>query len=164
MTVYVDAARHKTGPRGRVKYCHLTADSVEELHAFALKIGVKRCWFEVSRRGVPHYDLNEKMRSTALENGARCLTSLSSVREKVQRTLGTNARDYLRRRSESPAGREGEEAGSIPARGQVCPSTPAAGGDSQVNPSCCSGSMPGCVPGDGSSNLSLGTNRRSMQS
>lgn len=70
MSVYVDAARHRTGPKGRKKYCHMTADSEEELHAFAAFIGVKRCWFERSRKGVPHYDLDERKRVLALEAGA----------------------------------------------------------------------------------------------
>lgn len=61
---------HKTGPRGRKRYCHMTADSLEELHQFAELIGVKRCWFERSRRGVPHYDLSEEKRILALEMGA----------------------------------------------------------------------------------------------
>jgi hypothetical protein len=67
--VYVDSAIWKR-PNGRKRYCHMTADSVEELHAFAAKIGVKRCWYERSRRGVPHYDLSEEKRLLALENGA----------------------------------------------------------------------------------------------
>ena len=57
----------------------MTADSVEELHEFAQAIGVKRHWFERSRKGVPHYDLCEEKRSWALAMGAverRCLTSL----------------------------------------------------------------------------------------
>ncbi len=44
----------------------MTADTVEELHVFAEKIGVKRCWFERSRRGVMHYDLNPTNRSKAI--------------------------------------------------------------------------------------------------
>ncbi len=69
MTVYVDAAiwRRKNG---RKKYCHMTADTEWELHAFANFIGVKGCWYEKSRRGVPHFDLNEEARARALAAGA----------------------------------------------------------------------------------------------
>jgi len=70
MTTYVDAAIHRR-PNGRKKYCHLTADSVDELHDFALSIGVKKCWFEKSRKGVPHYDLSEEWRAVAVSRGAR---------------------------------------------------------------------------------------------
>ena len=68
--VYVDSAIHKKSPNGRKRYCHMTADSLEELHSFAEKIGVKKCWFERSRRGVAHYDLDETARARALEQGA----------------------------------------------------------------------------------------------
>lgn len=68
--VKVDSPIHRRSPRGRVRYCHMTADSLDELHAFAESIGVKRCWFERSRRGVPHYDLNPEARRRAVEAGA----------------------------------------------------------------------------------------------
>jgi uncharacterized protein DUF4031 len=70
VTVRVDAIGFRTGPRGRKKYYHMTADTPEELHAFAALLGVKRCWFEKSRRGVPHYDLDEYERNLALDLGA----------------------------------------------------------------------------------------------
>ena len=71
VTAWVDSAIHKTSGKGRVKYCHLTADSVEELHAFAREAGIKRFWFHRSRKGVPHYDLNPENRKRALEAGAK---------------------------------------------------------------------------------------------
>lgn len=70
MTIYVDSAIHRTGPRGRKRYCHMTADTVEELHAFARFLGVKRCWFETSRSGTKHYDIDEATREIALSMGA----------------------------------------------------------------------------------------------
>lgn len=48
---------------------HLTADTLEELHAFARKIGLRRGWFQGSSR-VPHYDLTEARRDRALAAGA----------------------------------------------------------------------------------------------
>ena len=36
---------------------HLVADSLPELHAFAEKIGLHRCYFEGVRKRHPHYDL-----------------------------------------------------------------------------------------------------------
>lgn len=64
--IRLDAPIHKRSPRGRVKYCHMTADSERELHEFASRAGIPRHWFERSRRGVPHYDLNPENRRKAL--------------------------------------------------------------------------------------------------
>lgn len=50
--------------RGRL-FCHLTADNVEELHAFVLQIGLKRCWFHNSK-SAPHYDLSSAFRVKAM--------------------------------------------------------------------------------------------------
>jgi hypothetical protein len=70
MALWVDAAIHKTSGKGRVKHCHLLADTPEELHAFAEKAGIKRFWFHRSRKGVPHYDLNPENRLKAIRSGA----------------------------------------------------------------------------------------------
>jgi hypothetical protein len=51
------------------KACHLYADDVKELHAFAVLIGQKPWWFQ-NRPGFPHYDLTAGMRSRALLRGA----------------------------------------------------------------------------------------------
>jgi hypothetical protein len=55
--------------RGTFRY-HLTADSREELHAFAARVGARRCWYHLSRRGVPHYDVTWTQRVLALALGA----------------------------------------------------------------------------------------------
>ena len=67
MPVYVD--KTKTKYRGMVM-CHLLADSLDELHAMAKVIGMRREWFQISRTGVPHYDIPLFRRSMAIENGA----------------------------------------------------------------------------------------------
>lgn len=67
MAVYVDAAlRAKAGKF----WCHLFADSTEELHAFAKRIGLKRCWFETSNNGLPHYDIHSFQIVEAISAGA----------------------------------------------------------------------------------------------
>lgn len=43
MTVYVDDMR---APFGRMKMCHMVADSDAELHAMAARIGVARRWHQ----------------------------------------------------------------------------------------------------------------------
>jgi len=50
-------------------YAHLFADSLEELHIFAKKIGLKRHWFQ--NKKYPHYDLTTKrMKAKAIRAGA----------------------------------------------------------------------------------------------
>ncbi len=75
MTTYVDdmlmAAEVRNGTTvHRSRWSHLTADTVEELHEFAVrKLGLKRSWFRDGRH--PHYDLTEGMRYKALRLGAQ---------------------------------------------------------------------------------------------
>ena len=56
--------------RNNGQWCHLTADTPEELHAFAARIGLKRQWAQVSRKGILHYDLTPGRRRQAIAAGA----------------------------------------------------------------------------------------------
>jgi hypothetical protein len=50
--------------------CHLTTDGdLEELHAFAISIGLRRGWFQ-NHVLCPHYDLTPRKRALALSKGA----------------------------------------------------------------------------------------------
>lgn len=50
-------------------WCHLVADSLEELHAMAAQIGIDATRFQWQGRH-PHYDLSEQRRGLALRAGA----------------------------------------------------------------------------------------------
>lgn len=72
MSVYVDPLIDygwKLGPS-----CHMVADTLEELHAMAEKIGMKRSWFQDKEHSMPHYDLVASKRKLAVQNGAVELT------------------------------------------------------------------------------------------
>lgn len=78
MTVYIDGA-FLPAQVGRLKsrWCHMTADTVEELHVFAESIGMRRTWFQpdhrpgvLSIRGSWHYDVTAGRRPAALRAGA----------------------------------------------------------------------------------------------
>lgn len=48
--------------------CHLTADTIKELHKFAKSIGLRRSWYQPKSK--PHYDLTPGKRIRALKAGA----------------------------------------------------------------------------------------------
>lgn len=70
MTVYVDDM-HKfpMGRYGRMRMSHLIADTDDEMHAMADRIGVARRWFQRVPSG-NHYDIALSKRALAVEAGA----------------------------------------------------------------------------------------------
>jgi hypothetical protein len=72
MSVYVDHA-FAVGDWGRWSGGgHMQADTLDELHAFAARIGMRREWFQ-SKPGRPendHYDLPRALRELAITLGA----------------------------------------------------------------------------------------------
>ena len=66
MTVYVDDA--VTLWRGR-RWAHLMADTLDELHAFAERLGLPRRAFQDKTSGA-HYDVNAALREQAIALGA----------------------------------------------------------------------------------------------
>ena len=66
MSVYVDDA--VTLWRGR-RWAHMMADTLDELHAMAVRLGMPRRTFQDKRSGA-HYDLTEELREQALRLGA----------------------------------------------------------------------------------------------
>jgi len=71
MAVYVDDMR---APFRRMIMCHMLADTVEELHAMADKIGVNRKWFQGD-----HYDICISKRTLAVKYGAVEITMREAV-------------------------------------------------------------------------------------
>ncbi len=59
--------------------CHLTTDGdLDELHAFAKKIGLRREWFQEHKR-MPHYDLTPAKREKAIASGAVYVSARQQV-------------------------------------------------------------------------------------
>jgi hypothetical protein len=68
VAVYVDAAIWSW--QG-LKWCHLLADDLDELHRFAALLGIKRASFQgPPKSATPHYDLTGYERSRAIALGA----------------------------------------------------------------------------------------------
>lgn len=72
MTVHVDALSPCI-PTSAWKWthaCHLFSDDIDELHAFAQRLGLRRAWAQNVDGWFPHYDLNEHKRVKAVAMGA----------------------------------------------------------------------------------------------
>lgn len=68
MAVYVDDVKI---PYGRMFMCHMWADTLEELHAMADKIGVRRKWFQhPPKASWDHYDICLTKKAKAVRFGA----------------------------------------------------------------------------------------------
>jgi len=67
MSVYVDKMQANFG---RMKMCHMIADTLDELNGMADTIGVPRKWIQNSRSGMVHYDICLSKRALALKSGA----------------------------------------------------------------------------------------------
>jgi len=67
MTVYIDDPMTWMGEHNQ--WCHMWADTEDELHRMAIRIGLHVSWFQ-QRPKFPHYDLAPKKRTAALAAGA----------------------------------------------------------------------------------------------
>jgi hypothetical protein len=68
MAVYVDDPIWQW--RG-LRWCHLLADSLDELHRFAAELGIKPTSFQCPpKASIPHYDLTGHERARAIALGA----------------------------------------------------------------------------------------------
>lgn len=83
MAVYVDPLREHPPVYGERFWCHMIADSEEELHRFAEGIGMPRRSYQGD-----HYDLRPEYRARALAAGALEMP----VREMARRVCGERKR------------------------------------------------------------------------
>lgn len=68
MSVYVDSSIYGYG---RMVMCHMIADTPDELHAMADRIGVARRWFQAPpKASFWHYDICKSKRALAVAAGA----------------------------------------------------------------------------------------------
>lgn len=71
MPVYVDDMRMPAQVgRFNARWSHLMADSSEELHAFAARIGLRRSWAQHEGTWKEHYDVTDSKRRAAIALGA----------------------------------------------------------------------------------------------
>ncbi len=100
--IYVDSARiSATVGSIKARWSHMTADTEEELIAFAESIGMKAEWFQKCKRVCGpdgkecihwHFDVTDSRRADAIRNGAksinmRQMAALLSERRTRQRSL-----------------------------------------------------------------------------
>lgn len=89
MAVFVD---DMAAPYGRMKMFHLLADTDEELHAMADRIGVARRWHQAPPKHDSHYDICLSKRALAVAAGAVEISwrqaSCMTMRKRVTKELG----------------------------------------------------------------------------
>lgn len=90
MTVYVDDMRAKYG---RMVMCHMLADSDDELHLMAARIGVARRWWQSPEKtSGSHYDICLSKRAKAIAFGAVEITlrqaAIMNRRRRLTGSLG----------------------------------------------------------------------------
>jgi len=92
MTVYVDDMRAKFG---RLVMCHMIADTDDELHAMADRIGVARKWHQAPPKHDSHYDIALSKRAAAVAAGAVEITWRQTgamvMRRRLTGELGSHA-------------------------------------------------------------------------
>lgn len=71
--VYID---NMNAPYGRMKMCHMIADSTEELLEMADKIGVNRKWIQDAGTYNEHFDICLSKKDKAIQSGAKPITMM----------------------------------------------------------------------------------------
>ena len=94
MTVYVDDMRARFG---RMIMCHMFSPNLDELHAMATRLGLRR-WFQnpetMPKVSWPHYDISLSKKAEAIRYGAvavnkyQMLVMANHILGKEQRHIG----------------------------------------------------------------------------
>jgi hypothetical protein len=98
MSVYVD---NMQATFGRMKMCHMIADTLDELNEMADTIGVARKWIQNSRSGMIHYDVCLSKRALAVKAGAIEIDRRQLV-EKMREAREADARNNQSVSSKEP--------------------------------------------------------------
>lgn len=89
MAVYVDQIVDHRGHisaalarRAGTRWCHMTADTIEELHEMADRVGLRRSWYQPAiLLHHCHYDLVPSKRAVAVALGAVEVNSMDRARQ-----------------------------------------------------------------------------------
>ena len=84
MAVYVDQSKYAYG---RMIMCHMMADTLDELHLMAERIGIRREHFQ-EHAYYPHYDICKSKREIAVALGAIEIRSQDLIRKFRHRRTG----------------------------------------------------------------------------
>lgn len=85
MTVFVDDVQHSFR---NMKMCHLWADTIDELHDFAMRLGLRMEWFQCPPKASwEHYDISLSVKKKALKMGAVLTDKYGPVVHVAQRRL-----------------------------------------------------------------------------
>lgn len=105
MAVYVD---QPIFPFGRMMMCHMWADSLDELHAMADRLGLRRSWFQQPPKASwEHYDVSKGVRAKAITLGAIETDRYGAVywqAKREGRTAKVEQIDAIRARNAAEAG------------------------------------------------------------
>lgn len=85
MPVYLDNPQN---PLGRMKMCHMIADSPEELSDMADRLDLNPAWLQYGGTYREHYDISLGKRNLAIRLGAIEITTRELVmRQRVNKTV-----------------------------------------------------------------------------
>jgi hypothetical protein len=102
LTVYVDDFRCPARVGNlTARWSHLTADTEEELHDFATRLGLRRSWYQTCKaKGCRppcvhwHYDVTDSMRDRAIRLGARAITLREGAEMMIARRRTQTGADH----------------------------------------------------------------------
>lgn len=82
MAVYIDSYNASFG---RMKMCHMIADTKDELLQMCDKIGVSRKWIQHEGKWDEHFDICQSKKKLAILNGAIEITAKELVQKSMLR-------------------------------------------------------------------------------